>query len=268
MSKKTEKAARAAALRKELGLDDGEAGPVESAPRRPVQKPGPTHAATPAQRKIGAVAAPKHDDHVDEGRAASKPGLERQQVLSIDPKHWPRKHKPEDLKRGTSVWYRGERFFTEFCPSSWDKGCYARISEHRIHPDKDVGGIAMRVPGGSDLAHVNEKGVGSGAPFMSFCVHPDTLSLAPVVGSVYAAQPTLAGVARKERTARGEKDVGDPVAVMLRDAKTPDQMYATAAKFLGVPEKELRAKYGHLNAGQQRMNCGNRMRAKWKKEQR
>lgn len=61
-------------------------------------------------------------------------------------------------------------------------------------------------------------------------------------------------------------DNGDPVARMLRDAHTLDEVYAVAAKYLGVKERELRDKYGHLNPGQQRMNCGNRMRGKFRKE--
>ncbi|MBM3853209.1 MAG: hypothetical protein FJ399_08625 [Verrucomicrobia bacterium] len=71
--------------------------------------------------------------------------------------------------------------------------------------------------------------------------------------------------AKEERAAKPH-DNGDPVARMLRDAETLDQVYAVAAKYLKVPEKELRSKYGHLNPGQQRMNCGNRMRGKWRKD--
>lgn len=52
---------------------------------------------------------------------------------------------------------------------------------------------------------------------------------------------------------------GDGVALQL-DAKTLDEVYKTAAKALGVPESELRARYAHLNVGMQRMNLGNRMR--------
>lgn len=70
--------------------------------------------------------------------------------------------------------------------------------------------------------------------------------------------------ARAERIERPH-DNGDPVARMLRDAKTLDDVYVIAAKKLKVPEKELRAKYGHLNPGQQRMNCGNRLRGAFKK---
>ena len=71
--------------------------------------------------------------------------------------------------------------------------------------------------------------------------------------------------AKEERAAKPH-DNGDPVARMLRDAETLDQVYAVASKYLKTSEKELRAKYGHLNPGQQRMNCGNRMRGKWRKD--
>lgn len=40
------------------------------------------------------------------------------------------------------------------------------------------------------------------------------------------------------------------------------ELYSRAARLLGVPEPELRKKYGHLNPGLQRMNLGNRLRAK------
>jgi hypothetical protein len=52
---------------------------------------------------------------------------------------------------------------------------------------------------------------------------------------------------------------GDDIAAQLL-GKTLDQVYAIAAKAIGVPEAELRAKYAHLNPGQARMNLGNRMR--------
>lgn len=70
----------------------------------------------------------------------------------------------------------------------------------------------------------------------------------------------------REYTAANPRDVGDEVAIMLRDCKSVDDVYKVAAKYLGVPETELRERYAKLNAGQQRMNCGNRMRAKWKKD--
>lgn len=54
-------------------------------------------------------------------------------------------------------------------------------------------------------------------------------------------------------------DNGDDVATKLR-GKTLDEVYAHAAKVLKEPEKELRKKYEHLNAGMQRMSLGNRLR--------
>lgn len=39
-----------------------------------------------------------------------------------------------------------------------------------------------------------------------------------------------------------------------------DGVYTAAAQELGVAEADLRAKYGHLNPGLQRMNLGNRLR--------
>lgn len=54
-------------------------------------------------------------------------------------------------------------------------------------------------------------------------------------------------------------DNGDDVATKLR-GKTLDEVYAHAAKQLKEPEKDLRAKYKHLNPGMQRMSLGNRLR--------
>lgn len=170
----------------------------------------------------------------------------------------PKKHQPGDLKRGDSVWYRGERFFIEWAPPAWRHGTHARICERPIPPDR---------PGGSDLCYRNEKGEGTGAPFMSFCVHVDALTTAPPVSAIalVTGGGTFKAAERKERLKKGLKDVGDPVAQLLRESK---DIYATGSDFLGVPQQELKRKYGHLNAGQQRMNIGNRMRAKWKKENR
>lgn len=55
-------------------------------------------------------------------------------------------------------------------------------------------------------------------------------------------------------------DNGDDVAAKLR-GKDLDTVYALTAKACEVGEKELRAKYGHLNPGMQRMNLGNKLRA-------
>lgn len=59
---------------------------------------------------------------------------------------------------------------------------------------------------------------------------------------------------------------GDLVAQAL-DGLTLDQVYAVAAAYLqGTSEGELREKYSSNNPGQQRMHCGNRLRAAAKKE--
>lgn len=239
MGKKTKaqlKAERAAALRAELGIDDDE--PVHEA-RSTMQG---------RVQKVRDVQSPA-PDVVPEPKV-SRPA-KASVVKEIDPKHWPRKHEHGSLKRGDSVWYRGERFYIEFAPSHWSKGCYARICDKPVRP----------VPHPSPSDNPDFHG-------LSFCVHPDTLDLAPVVKNVFAAQPTLAGQARRERAARGEKDIGDPVAVALRACESLDEVYEAGAEALGETVATLKGKYGHLNPGQQRMNIGNRMRAKWKKEQR
>jgi len=81
---------------------------------------------------------------------------------------------------------------------------------------------------------------------------------------VVQPMPENVKVRLREARARNPQDRGDEIAVMLRVADSLDDLYAIAAKYLGVTEKELRAKYGKLNPGMQRMNCGNRMRGKWK----
>lgn len=53
---------------------------------------------------------------------------------------------------------------------------------------------------------------------------------------------------------------GDELAEKL-NGKSLDDVYSFAAGKLKVEEKELRAKYKHLNAGMQRMSLGNRLRA-------
>ena len=54
-------------------------------------------------------------------------------------------------------------------------------------------------------------------------------------------------------------DCADDVAKQLR-GKELDAIYKLAAKTLGETEKALRARYGRLNVGMQRMNLGNRLR--------
>jgi hypothetical protein len=65
-----------------------------------------------------------------------------------------------------------------------------------------------------------------------------------------------------KKTAGGNTsiDCNDKVAVLLR-GKSLDDIYPLVAKKCDVTEKELRAKYKHLNLGMQRMNLGNKLRA-------
>lgn len=66
---------------------------------------------------------------------------------------------------------------------------------------------------------------------------------------------------KEHKTAGGNVSIhnGDKVAVMLL-GKSLDEVYAIATKTLKEDEAGLRAKYAHLNVGQQRMCLGNRMR--------
>ena len=54
-------------------------------------------------------------------------------------------------------------------------------------------------------------------------------------------------------------DIDDRVARQLRGTDNKE-MYQIASKVLGESVRSLRAKYGHLNIGMQRMSLGNRMR--------
>ena len=58
---------------------------------------------------------------------------------------------------------------------------------------------------------------------------------------------------------------GDDVAHFL-DGMSPAEVLAAAERILGFEDGELVTKYAHLNAGQQRMNGGNRIRAALKRE--
>ncbi len=63
------------------------------------------------------------------------------------------------------------------------------------------------------------------------------------------------------KTAGGNPSIhcNDDIAQKLA-GKTLDEVYAMTAKIVEVPVAELKAKYGHLNLGMQRMNLGNRIR--------
>lgn len=66
---------------------------------------------------------------------------------------------------------------------------------------------------------------------------------------------------KEHKTAAGNPSIhcGDDVAKKLL-GQSLDDCYAIAAKVCEMAEKELRAKYAHLNVGMQRMNLGNKMR--------
>lgn len=70
----------------------------------------------------------------------------------------------------------------------------------------------------------------------------------------------VGGKTLKSASGHSTMDNGDDVAKQLRGTEL-DEVYAKAAKLLGETQTALKAKYGHLNSGMQRMNLGNRMRA-------
>lgn len=150
---------------------------------------------------------------------------------------------------GDVIFYHNERFFVE--PPACQIGQHwVRIGDKRVprerHPNGEWGLAKER---------------------LSFYVHLDELTLSPIQPrNAASALPTLASIARADRARHGVRDVGDEVAVLLRSCDSLDKVYATAAEYLGVARDELVGKYSHLNHGQQRMNLGNRMRAKWRKE--
>lgn len=63
----------------------------------------------------------------------------------------------------------------------------------------------------------------------------------------------------KTPTGRRTIDCADDVAEKLR-GQVIDEVYTEAAEALETTVEELKAKYGHLNIGMQRMNLGNRIR--------
>ena len=149
-----------------------------------------------------------------------------------------------DLMVGTTVWYRGSRYWIEYIPPSFEESSFVRLSSSFVDP----------TPGRLPNKHRE-----------SFHVHADLVVLAPFKKNRYENQPSLADVARAERAKEGITDVGDEIAILLRTAKTLEDTYRIAGKFLNTRPDELSARYGHLNNGQQRMNLGNRMRSHMKK---
>ena len=86
----------------------------------------------------------------------------------------------------------------------------------------------------------------------------------PVHHSTMAAKLAEARATRYVTTiapsGRKSSSNGDIVAISLQMVEL-DDLYALAAELLGL---DLRARYEHLNAGQQRMNIGNRIRTAYK----
>ncbi len=174
-----------------------------------------------------------------ENEAPPAPEHPETTLAHLLPKRW-----QQPPARGDLVFYRNERFWVEVSTLSFMESVWIRIGDRR--PLRD--GL------------FDDKRV-------SFYVHVDELTAVPADYNKRAARlPTLASIARADRAKKGERDVGDDVAIRLRSCNSLEETYIVASEYLGVPTAELRAKYERLNPGQQRMNLGNRMRAKWKKE--
>ena len=92
------------------------------------------------------------------------------------------------------------------------------------------------------------------APIQPKATSDDAVRLAPDLSRYHHSDI-------KTPSGRKTLDVGDDTAVLLR-GKTLDEAYALTAKALKEDEHELRARYAKLNPGMQRMNLGNRLRAK------
>lgn len=71
-------------------------------------------------------------------------------------------------------------------------------------------------------------------------------------------------VKAKSKSGHATLHNGDHTAQTLAEMDL-DQIYTHVAIMIGENEQILRNKYGHLNAGMQRMNLGNRLRA-WTKK--
>lgn len=94
-------------------------------------------------------------------------------------------------------------------------------------------------------------------------VWPDMKALDEKIRAERAPMPEATKERLREIALTKPRNVGDEIARMLEGKSLP-QVYEEAAKYLSEDLKGLTAKYAHLNPGQQRMVCGNRMRAKWK----
>lgn len=250
---KAEKLARAARARALLF-----GGADETPPAQP--KPAPAQAKGASASSKGTTARAGKSTKASERRSASpSPETVRGAPRSIDPPHPPPPAPRIDLspriwrdpppKRGDLVFYRGERFWVERVDiNDVDDGkpTWIRISDHKVPTDP--------------TRALHDKR-------LSFYTHLDSLTPIPADYAKHATRlPTVASVARAERAKTGARDVGDEIANLLRKCMDLEAVYSAAAKYLTEDIAALRDRYGHLNHGQQRMNLGNRMRAKWRKE--
>lgn len=226
--------------------ETGEPNPPDSAPGRGQAE---TTAETTERRQapsgVGQDASPHQAPDRGRTRPARAPFVPDELRECNRPKRW-----PEPPKRGDLVFWGGERFWVEVAPKSWDETHYVRIGDSRVAENQDF----RTRPLPRDRT--------------SFHVHADELAAVAKdhYKRAFAKLPTVASVARAERAKAGVRDVGDEIATLLRKCGDLPAVYNAASEYLGVPVEDLRAKYGHLNNGQQRMNLGNRMRAKFKKD--
>jgi hypothetical protein len=142
------------------------------------------------------------------------------------------------LSVGDSVFYRDQRYWIETKGEN-----FIRIADCHIRPE---------APPPSTRS--------------SFYVPAGTVTEALTTRNKYGRQPTKKAIDRRERQkVDGTRDNGDEVAVLLRECKSLDDVFRLAAKHLGETEKQLRAKYDHLDNGRKRMTLGNRLRGHFKK---
>ncbi len=225
--------------------------PKEKTDERPPKKEGKKAAAVTKEHTGEIVLAsppvPPMEPPAVPGKSNTPKGklVPRAEPEPIAPHHFPKKFTPQDFGVGEVVFYQESRYWVEYVPHSWAEGCYVRISDAIIRPGPEF-------PPPKDRT--------------SFCVHADTLSKpSKQPKHNYGKMPTPKSDAARVRAKSGVKDVGDEVAVLLRDCPTLTDAYECAALYLKLPQEELERKYSHLNHGQQRMILGNRMRAHHKK---
>lgn len=166
----------------------------------------------------------------------------------LDPARAPQKHEIGDgenqLHVGTLVFYHGERYWISVCPESWEESHCIRITGKKLMRNTDTHGLR------------EDKTAAC------FYCHADCVDIAPPTKQ---RNPTAKSIQRAARAAAGSRDVGDEVAEILRPL-TLEQMFETAAGYLGETAQDLMDKYAHLDNGRKRMTLGNRMRAKYRKE--